>query len=211
MKIQAITLVKEDVLHLGRMVHGTVTELTRLLSKEPGASFSLIEANESDINDECLKIEERCMDILHERQDLSALEIRTLVGSTLMAVKFERLADHAHRVAKFVTWAAEDNIDLPQEMREMALVVNRMVEDVLVCYLSDSIAAVPEITQRDSHVDYMHDLLSKRLLSDLGVQDQEEAQRRTQFLFCTRYLERMGDCCASIAKRIHFIVTGERL
>jgi len=204
---------KEDILSLGRMVGSSVAELVRLLHREPGASLSMIEEQEENINAQCLRIEEKCLDLLSEREGLQPQEIRTLVGSTLLAAKFERLADHANRVAKLVTWVTdeEDGLQVPPELAEMAASIHRMVEDTLIIYLTDDVKRVPELVQRDSHVNYLHDVLSKKLLSDMGVQDQEEAQTRTQFLFCARYLERMGDCCTSIAKRTHFIVTGERL
>lgn len=211
MKTQAITLIKEDILSLGRMVSSTVAELVRLLNGDPSARFEVIEQQEEKINAQCLHIEEKCMDLLTEREGLQPEEIRALVGSTLMAAKFERLADHAHRVAKLVSWAAyEGGMPIPSELAEMAQLVQRMVEEALICYLTDAADRVAEVIQRDSHVNYLHDVLSKKLLSDLGVQDQEEAQTRTQFLFCARYVERMGDCCTSIAKRTYFIVTGKR-
>lgn len=211
MKTQAITLMKEDILSLGRMVSSTVAELVRLLNRDPNAQLQLIEEQEERINALCVRIEEKCLDVLTERDGLQPQEIRTLVGSTLLAAKFERLADHAHRVAKLVSWADADGLQVPPELAEMAAAVHRMIEETLFCYLTDAVDRVPEIVQRDSHVNYLHDVLSKKLLSDMGVQDQEEAQTRTQFLFCARYTERMGDCCTSIAKRTYFIVTGKRL
>jgi phosphate transport system protein len=202
---------KEEILSLGRVVSKTVHELARLLGHEQGAQFELVEQQESEINSRCMKIEERCMDLLTEHQDFNAAEVRALVGSTVVALKFERLADHAHRVAKLAWWAWEDAVPIPPELVEMANLVQRMVDDTLLCYLGDAVDRVEEIVQRDSHVNYLHDVVSKKLLSDLGVQDQEEAQTRTQFLFCARYLERMGDCAASVARRTYFIVTGDRL
>jgi phosphate transport system protein len=211
LRTQAITLMKEDILSLGRDVSSAVAELTRLLSGDAAANFEVVEKLEADINARCMKIEERCMDWLTENSDFTAAEVRTLVGSTLIAVKFERLADHAHRVAKLAWWARQDGISIPPELGEMAGLVQRMVDDTLVCYLTDAIERVPELVQRDSHVNYLHDVVSKKLLSDLGVQQQEEAQMRAQFLFCARYLERMGDCVTSVARRTFFIVTGKRL
>lgn len=210
MKTQAVTLMKEDILSLGREVSGMLAELSRLLGKDAGGQITVVEEQEERVNARCMNIEEKCLDILTERNDLSGQEVRMLVGSTLIATKFERLADHAVRVAKLVSWSAEDGVELPAELTEMASLIQRMVEDTLICYVSDAVDQVPELVQRDSHVNYLHDMVSKKLLSDLGVQDQEEAQTRTQFLFCARYLERMGDCCTSIAKKTHFIVTGKR-
>lgn len=211
MKTRAITLIKEDVLSLGRLVGGAVTELQGLLTKKPGARFEEIELLEDEINKSCLRIEEKSLDLLCDRSELTPQEVRTLVGSTLIATKFERLADHAFRVAKFVSWIAEEDVHIPHELAEMAGIVNRMVDDVLLCFLTDATDKIPEIIQTDSRIDYLHDFLSKKLLSNLGVKNSDDAQTSTQFLFCTRYLERMGDAVTSIAKRIYFIVTGNRM
>ncbi len=211
MKTRAVTLMKEDVLALGRLVSETMHELSRILRKDPSASFEHIIKHEEEINSACLKIEEKCLDFLAENRDLSQQEIRALVGSTLIAAKFERLADHAFRVGKFVSWVAAEDVQIPAQLAEMSGIVSRMVEDVLLCFLADEAEKVPEIMQRDSQVDYLHDFLSKQLLQDLGVKNQEDAQTSTQLLFCTRYLERMGDACASVAKQVYFIVTGNRI
>ena len=210
-KTEAITLIKEDILSLGQMVNRSVEEIFHLLQKNPTSSLSLVEEQEEHINQACYDIEEKCLDLLLERETFSPQEIRTLLASTIIASKFERMADHANRVAKLASWACEDNIAIPPELPDMASVVHRMVKDVLLSFLTDAADKAKEIVQRDSQVDYLHDVLSKRLLSDLGEQDQQEAQMRAQFLFAARFLERMGDACCSIAKRVYFIATGKRL
>jgi phosphate transport system protein len=209
LKTQAVTLIKEDVLSLGRSVSGLVVKVVELLTNHT-ANLAVVEELEEQCNEKCQGIEEKCLDLLTERQqELTPAEIRVLLSSTLMAAKFERLADHAHRVAKLAVWFV--GAKYPPEFAEMASIVHRMIEDTLVCFVTDELTRLPQIVQQDSHVNYLHDVLSKRLLSDLGKQDQEAAQRNAQFLFCARYLERMGDCCVSIAKRTHFMVTGKRL
>lgn len=211
MKSEAITLIKEDVLTMGRMVDKTVEEVARMLRREPNRGLAFVEEQEDAINKAYQQIEEKCLDLLLERDALGSAEIRTLVTIPSIASKFERLADHANRVGRLAVWADQDKIDIPQELPEMAQVVHRMVQDVLLSFLTDAADNVNEILQRDSQVNYLHDVLSKKLLSDLGEQESAKAQMRAQFLFCARFLERMGDACTSIAKRIYFIVTGERM
>jgi phosphate transport system protein len=210
MRTQATTLMKEDVLALGRQVHRAVIELVQLLASSDG-SLAFIEEQEEEINDACYRIEEKCLDYLQERQDLEAREIRMLVGSIMMATKFERLADHVQRVARLVTWASTESQRVPGELVEMVGVVKNMVEEVLLSYLGDAVERIPQIVQQDSRVNYLHDVLSKRLLAELSALEPHEVPARAQLLFCTRYVERMGDCCVSIGKRIHFAVTGQRL
>lgn len=211
-KSESITLVKEEVLTLGRLVETTVYEVTRLLKGDRKADLDLVEKQEEEINKLCLEIEESCVDLLVERESaFGAKEIRALVSIPLVAAKLERLADHANRVARFASWAMEDEIEVPEELPTMAASVYHMVQELLLCFLTDSPSKAKEILASDNQVDYLHDVLSKKLLSDLGQQDSARAQMRAQFLFCARFLERMGDCCTSIAKRVYFLSTGERI
>ena len=210
-KTEALTFLKEDILTLGRMVDKTVEEVGRLLQHETGISFDLIEEREEKINDACQAIEEKCLDLLLEKEALEAKEVRALVGSTAIAAKFERIADHAHRVGRMAFWAAEDKIEIPPELSEMAGIIHLMMQDVLLSFVSDDEIKAQEVVTKDSQVNYLHDVLSKQLLSDLGAQDQAKAQMRAQFLFCARFLERMGDACVSVARKTYFIVTGIRL
>jgi len=134
-----------------------------------------------------------------------------LVGSTAIAAKFERIADHAHRVGRMAFWAGQDKVEIPPELAEMTGVIHLMMQDVLLSFVADDEKKAQEVVAKDSQVNYLHDVLSKQLLSDLGAQDQASAQMRAQFLFCARFLERMGDACVSVARKVFFIVTGNRL
>ncbi|MFA7336699.1 MAG: PhoU domain-containing protein [Candidatus Obscuribacterales bacterium] len=211
MKTESITLIKEEVLTLGRMVETTVYEVTRLLKGDKKADLAMVERQEEEINKLCQEIEEKCVDLLMERDSFGAKEIRALVSIPLIAAKFERLADHANRVARFANWAIEDEIEIPEELPKMAATVYHMVQELLLCFLTDSASKAKEILASDNTVDYLHDVLSKKLLSNLGEQESAHAQMRAQFLFCSRFLERMGDACTSIAKRVYFLSTGERI
>ncbi len=211
MKTEELTFLKEDILALGRLVDKTVEEVERLLRHETTVDVDLIDDREDEINDACQAIEEKCLDLLLEKQALDAKEIRTLVGSTAVAAKFERIADHAHRVGRMAFWAAQDSIDIPPQLAEMAAIIHLMMQDVLLSFVTDDAQKAEEVTEKDSQVNYLHDVLSKQLLSDLGAQDQEQAQMRAQFLFCARFLERMGDACVSVGRKVYFIVTGKRL
>ncbi len=214
MNIQELALLKNDVLSMGRKVEKTVEEMTRMLKAEPEASMQVIEKLEEEINSSCHEIEEQCMDLLldtHTKSSMDAKTVRSLVSTIMIAVKLERIADHANRVARVAEWAREEEIVVPTEMIEMAGIVHRMGEDTLLSFLTDAPDKAKEILQRDNSVDYLHDVLSKRLLASLGQEDSASAQMRAQFLFCARFLERMGDACGSIAKRVYFITTGDRL
>ncbi len=211
MKSDAITLFKEDVLSLGEMVARTVSEMARLLRKESGASLELIEGQEKQIDQLYRDVEEKCLDLLLEKDVLAAKAIRTLVGGVVIAGKLERMADHANRVARIASWAKEDDIDVPSELPEMAETIHKMMQDVLLSFLTEGSDKIQAILHRDSEIDYLDAVLSKKLLAHLGSQDAEKAHMTAQFLFCTRFLERMGDLCTSVAKRTYFIVTGTRV
>lgn len=211
MKTEAVTFIKEDILALGQMVGITLAEMLKLLKSNLPDSLQIVEKQEELINQTCQQIEEKCLDLLLEKESMSAQEIRLVVGSTIIAAKLERVADHANRVAKIACWAHEDGIAPPAELIEMSVVIERMVKDVLLAFLTDDATGAQAIVQSDNRVDYLDDTLSQKLLADLGDQERFQAQMQAQFLFAARFLERMGDACASVAKRVYFISTGLRL
>jgi phosphate transport system protein len=211
MKTEIITFVKEDVLSLGQMVDKTVAELALIVRSESDADICVIEEREELINDSSYAIEEKCLDLLQDKHILDAREIRALVGSIMIATKFERLADHTSRVSRMLLLAKEDGVEIPPQLAEMAEIVHCMVQEVLLSFVTDDEQKAQAVIAQDNQVNYLHDLLSKQLLHDLGEQDHVSAQMGAQFLFCARFLERMGDACASIARRVFFIVTGKYL
>ncbi|HNB22992.1 MAG TPA: phosphate signaling complex protein PhoU [Candidatus Melainabacteria bacterium] len=211
MTAEAITLLKEDVLSLGRMVDNTVDMVTNLLKQEDSARLEEVEDQEKKINDWSQEIEEKCLELLIEKDNLSAKDVRTLVSCTLIVSKLERLGDHANRVARIASWAREEEIDVPEELPQMSAVVHHMMQDALLTFVTNDLNKVTEVLQKDNQVNYLHDVMSKRLLSKLGEQEQASAHMGAQFLFCARFIERMGDLCTSVAKRVHFINTGKRL
>src|ERR1700722_16494775 len=98
------------------MVDKTVEEVGRLLQHETNVDVDLIEEREEKINDACQAIEEKCLDLLLEKESLDAKDIRTLVVSTAVAAKFERIADHAHRVGRMAFWATQDKVEIPPQL-----------------------------------------------------------------------------------------------
>lgn len=211
MTAETITLLKEDVLTLGRMVDSTVGKVTNLLKRDDSIRLEEVENQEKRINDWSKEIEEKCLELLIEKDKLSAKDIRTLVSCTIIVAKLERLGDHANRVARIASWAKEEEIEVPEELPQMCAVVHHMLQDALLTFVTNDLDKVSEVLQKDSQVNYLHDVMSKRLLSKLGEQEQASAHMGAQFLFCARFIERMGDLCTSVAKRVHFINTGKRL
>jgi len=69
LRTRAVTLMKEDVLALGRLVSATMHELSRILIKDQTASFDYIIKHEEEINTACQKIEEKCLDLLSETRN----------------------------------------------------------------------------------------------------------------------------------------------
>jgi len=103
------------------------------------------------------------------------------------------MADHANRVARIASWAKEDDIDVPVIAGD-AEAIHKMIQDVLLCFLTEGSDKIQAILHRDSEIDYLDAVLSKKLLANLGSQDAEKSNMTAQFLFCTRFLERMVIC-----------------
>ena len=159
---------------------------------------------------EIKEVKEEDIPKLDELTDLKdKAEKAKAIGADAQAKVFKEQAE-AKEVEIFKE-QEEEEIEIPEELPKMAATVYHMVQELLLCFLTDSASKAKEILASDNTVDYLHDVLSKRLLSNLGEQESAHAQMRAQFLFCSRFLERMGDACTSIAKRVYFLSTGERI
>ena len=187
MKAKALYFLKDDVVSMGRMVNTSVEEMASILKGNPSGSMSLIEEREKKINDYCKKIEETCLELLLEKETVTQKDIRLLVSTIIIAAKLERMGDHANRIAKVADWARKEKVGVPTEMAEMASVIHQMAEDILMGCLEDTPDKALEVLKRDTAVDLLDEVLSRRLLAASGAPDKAQAQIETLFLFCTTF------------------------
>jgi phosphate transport system protein len=183
------------------------------------ASHALLDGNiavaERVISDEAAidslrnDIEKRTFQVL-ARQSPVASELRLLVTTLHINSDLERMGDLAQHVAKLARMRYPESA-VPYELRDviaqMTEVALSLVDKVAEVIDGRDVALAQAIEAEDDSMDALHRQLFTLLLSNGWSHGTEAAIDMT---LLGRYLERYADHAVSVARRVVFIVTGEK-
>jgi phosphate transport system protein len=154
-------------------------------------------------------IEQRCFTLL-ARQAPVATELRTVITAMRIASDFERMGDLAEHVAKVARMRFPDAA-VPQEVRPVFLeaghVAESLVTKVGTVIAKQDVQAALELEDDDDAMDRLHRQLFREVLSDDWPHGIETA---IDITLLGRYYERFADHAVSVARRVVYLVTGER-
>jgi phosphate transport system protein len=154
-------------------------------------------------------IEQRCFTLLARQQPV-ATDLRTITTAMRVVSDLERMGDLAEHVAKLTRMRFPDSA-VPQELRPVFLEAGNVAE-TLVAKATAVIArlyvgAAAELEADDDLMDDLHRQLFRTVLSDTWSHGMEAAIDMT---LLGRYYERFADHAVSVARRVVYLVTGER-
>jgi phosphate transport system protein len=154
-------------------------------------------------------IENRCFTLLARQQPV-ATDLRTITTAMRIVADLERMGDLAVHVAKLARLRFPDPA-VPQEVRPIFLEAGHVAES-LVTKTATVIAkldvdAAARLEAEDDVMDSLHRQLFRELLSKDWPHGMESAIDVT---LLGRYYERFADHAVSVARRVVYLVTGER-
>lgn len=182
---------------------------TALMDADIKLAESVIDGDEQ-IDQIRRDIEAHAFDLLARQQPV-ATDLRIVVTALQTAMDLERMGDLAAHIAK-VARMRYPNQALPQSVRpvilEMAQNAARNVAKAGTTISSRDAERAHELETDDDSVDALHRQLF-RILLDPSWTDGIEAAVDVTLL--GRYYERFSDHAVSVARRVIYIVTGERI
>lgn len=201
-------------------ISGTLIEMTRLVgSAISRATTALLDADlalaEGVITaDETVDLlyrdlEERALNLLATQQPVAS-DLRIVVTSLRMVSDLERMGDYALNVAKVARRRAPASA-IPPELRSTIIEMGNEAEKVVAkagsLIAGRSLELALELEAEDDIMDDLHRRLFNILLDDNWAHGVEAAIDVT---LCGRYYERFADHAVSVARRVVYLVTGER-
>ncbi|MGY1635257.1 phosphate signaling complex protein PhoU [Geodermatophilus sp. SYSU D00742] len=154
-------------------------------------------------------IEQRCFTLL-ARQAPVATELRTVITAMRIASDFERMGDLAEHIAKVARMRFPDAA-VPQEVRPVFLEAGHVAESLVTkagtVIAKQDVEAALELEDDDDAMDRLHRQLFREVLSDDWPHGIETA---IDITLLGRYYERFADHAVSVARRVVYLVTGER-
>ncbi|MET0765477.1 MAG: phosphate signaling complex protein PhoU [Blastococcus sp.] len=184
------------------------TATTALLDADV-ALADLVIAGDQEIDELRENIDQRCFTLLARQQPV-ATDLRTIVTATRIASDLERMGDLAQHIAKVARMRFPEHA-VPQEVRPAFLEAGHVAE-LLVTKAASVIAqrdveAARELETDDDAMDRLHRGLFRQVLSDDWPYGVEAA---IDITLLGRYYERFADHAVTVARRVVYLVTGER-
>lgn len=201
--------ISDQLVEMTRLVGSAIGRATTaLLDADLGLSESVIAADES-VDALQVKLEEHAIDLLARQQPV-ATDLRVLVTSLRISADLERMGDLAQHVAKLARMRYPSSAippSLTATVLQMGQVAERIVAKAGSVIASRDVSVAEELETDDDAMDALHRRLFAALLSPGWEHGIESAIDVT---LCSRYYERFADHAVSVARRVVFLVTGER-
>lgn len=181
---------------------------TALLDADLQAAESVI-SGDAAIDQLYADIEARAMELLARQQPVAS-DLRIVITSLRMVADIERMGDlalHIAKVARLRYPAPAIPAELTATVLEMGQVAQRICAKCSSVIASRDVHAAAELERDDDAMDDLHRRLFAKLLDDSWHGGIETAIDVT---LCGRYYERFCDHAVSVARRVIYLVTGER-
>ena len=204
-----LAVLSEGMIEMPRLVGSAVARgTTALLDADLGLAESVIAADER-VDALQVEIEERSFDLIARQQPV-ATDLRVVITGLRMTADLERMGDLARHVAKLARMRYPRSA-IPAELRgtivEMGQVAERVVAKTGSVIATRDLQLAAELETDDDAMDQLHRTLFAVLLSPDWEHGVESAIDVT---LCGRYYERFADHAVSVARRVVYLVTGER-
>ncbi|MEO6712158.1 MAG: phosphate signaling complex protein PhoU [Mycobacteriales bacterium] len=180
---------------------------TALLDADLQLAQKVIEEDEL-IDKSYHEIESRALDLLARQQPVAS-DLRIIVTSLRMVADIERAGDLALHVAK-VARRRYPLSSVPPQMRTTILEMGQIAQLIMTkcgdVIRTQDIALAHELEADDDVMDALHRRIFGQILEqEVGL------EVAIDITLIGRYYERFADHAVSIARRVVFLVTGERV
>lgn len=197
-----------NLLRMGGLAEAMIKDAGRaVVSRDAQLAQSVI-----DRDHEMDRLEQACereaVRILALRQPMAS-DLRNVIGSIKLADALERIGDLARNIAvRSIAVGDSDNRAALRGVERMGQAVSRQLQVALDAYARRDAVAALAVVHQDDNIDSHYNALLRAMLVYM-VEDPEQLDTRSNFLFIVKNLERIGDHCTNIAKVVHFIATGQ--
>jgi phosphate transport system protein len=197
------------LVEMANSVGSAMSKATTALLDADVALADLVIAGDEHIDAVRESIEERCFTLLARQQPV-ATDLRTVTTAMRIVGDLERMGDLAVHVAKLARMRFPESA-VPVEVRPIFLeaghVAQSLVAQVAKVIAELDVQGAAQLERDDDLMDQLHRQLFTELLSPGWPHGMESA---IDITLLGRYYERFADHAVSVARRVVFLVTGER-
>jgi phosphate transport system protein len=199
----------DELVSMTQEVKHAVNQATKALLDADAEVAEQVITEDEEIDSARERIEDRCFELLALQQPVAG-DLRMLVAALRMVADLERMGDLSVHVAKVARLRVPD-VAVPGEMRptieRMATVAEEMVGNAAEIIAERDVDAAYELEKEDEEMDQLRRSSFRQMLGDDWAHGVEPA---VDIALLGRYYERIADHAVSMARRVVYLVTGEK-
>lgn len=200
---------RDKLLRMGAKVENQIHEAVESLKTLDEKKAKETIANDDQIDEMMLKIEERCLRLIALQQPMAS-DLRIIGMAIKIAIDLERIADHAVDIAKITLRFSGDNPIKPlEDIPLMADIAKQMLRECMQAYTESDVHRAAALAERDDEVDKIYASINSEIISLMGT-DKNVNRQLTQLMMAAYFLERVADHATNIGEGIIYMVTGKR-
>jgi phosphate transport system protein len=201
--------VTDELSEMAAIAERMVTDATTaLLQADRGVAESVI-AMDTDMDRLFNEVSERTFEIIALQAPVAA-DLRLCIAGMQIAQTLERMGDLAQHIAVTARRAHPEPAipaDISPVFEEMGGLAARMVQLVGTVVRTQELSALLHIEAEDDRMDELHRQMFVVMLSPEWSHGVDTAVNAT---LLSRFYERFADHAVSVARRLVFLVTGQR-
>lgn len=195
---------KSELLRMAGLAERAIRNAVEALVKRDTALAEKTIAEDEQINQEELLIDDWCLRLLALHQPLAA-DLRFITSAMRINAELERIGDQAVNIAERVLSLNQEPqlkpyIDIPR----MAEITQSMVKDVLDAFVNGDSQLARSVCERDDQVDGLNNQVFRELLTYM-MADSKTITRGVHLIIVSRCLERIADHATNIAEGVIFM------
>jgi phosphate transport system protein len=198
-----------SLVEMSNSVGSAMSKATTALLDADVALADLVIAGDAHIDAVRENIDDRCFTLL-ARQAPVATDLRSVTTAMATVQDLERMGDLAQHIAKVARMRFPDHA-VPQEVRPVFLDMGHTAESLVAqagtIIAKRDIEAAVRLEADDDLMDRNHQQLFRELLDENWPHGIQSA---IDITLLGRYYERFADHAVSVARRVVYLVTGER-
>ncbi len=199
---------REEVLKLSQMAEYALSESVRILKKRLFSEGAKLIARDEEINLQCYRIEEHCLDIIATQQPVAG-DLRFLFATMQIAMELERIADYAKGIAVINgKIAAGTHVRPLAVIQRMQIKANEMLKMSMDSFLERDVMKAEKLPSMDVEIDLLYEQVFRELVS-LELQNEERMVDAMLLTFVAHNLERAGDRVINVCERVVYLCTGK--
>jgi len=201
--------IRSGVLAMGGLAETQLTRAIALLADDEQDVVDQIGADEKQINQMQVNLDQLCSQIIARRQP-AAIDLRFVLMITKIVNELERVGDEVKKIAYKA--AQIRGVDRLSQVRHFDLIraaesAHAMLQMALDTFARLDAGAAAEVIDRDEEIDAAFLAILRQLISYM-MEDPRTITAALEIVFIAKSIERIGDHAKNIAEAVVQVVKG---